>query len=85
MQTRKILGYILAILGLVGIIITSLPQAKSLLPFPIPPELTDISITVISIVLIIIGASLVFKKSQIAKQMEVPIFHGKKIVGYRRH
>ena len=75
----KLAGYILAIIGLVIAILSF--NTGSLLPASIKPAY----IMIAGLVLIILGVVLVLsggKATQAAE--EVPIYKGKKIVGYRK-
>ena len=81
---NKILGYILALLGVAGVAAWAIPEFKTALPFL--QQLNDTTLMTISIILGIIGIFLIMKSSgRGGKLTEVPIFHGKNVVGYRRH
>ncbi|MFH1425531.1 MAG: hypothetical protein ABIG28_02255 [archaeon] len=79
---KKVLGYILAIAGLIGL-------ASSVIGFEIPffTELGSTILLIISLGLIVVGILFVMKGGgRRGKQAaEVPIYHGKNVVGYRRH
>jgi len=87
----KILGYLIAIIGLIGITASIVPQLKNLLIKSIKltflTTLNTLYLTVGSIVIVLIGIFLVMKSGgrKSIKGMEVPIYQGKDIVGYRRH
>jgi sulfite exporter TauE/SafE len=77
---NKIIAYIIALVGL-AVIILSLNSAKLNLPSSIKPAY----IMIAGIILVIFGVVLVMNKGK-SKQAseEVPIYSGKKIVGYRK-
>jgi len=84
---NKIIGYILAAIGLLGLAMSNLNQTvtKAIIPFTIPSFLSKY-ILLISLSLIVLGIVFLVGDGVKAKQKtrEVPIYEGKKIVGYRR-
>lgn len=79
---RKVVGYIVLVLGLAAILL-SYPAVQNTIGIALPSDLTNSTLLITGAALIIIGALIVFKnKSQ--KITEVPIYHGKEVVGYRR-
>ncbi len=81
---RKTLGIVLSILGIVGVAAYSIPSVKSAIPY-----ITSISDTIlvsVSVILLLIGLFITVKfgKGSGKQPREVPIYHGKHIVGYRR-
>lgn len=85
MNTKKIIGYIICLAGLFGIALT-FPVVAKTLNITIPAQITTQVLTIASIILILIGVVLLYtKKGSSGKVSEVPIYHGDKIVGYRRH
>lgn len=82
---NKLLGYILSAIGLAGIGI-SYKAVRDQLGFPtLPSILSDWTIMIIAIILIVIGIIILRKGPNSSKQAaEVPIYHGKNIVGYRK-
>jgi uncharacterized membrane protein YozB (DUF420 family) len=91
MTIRSLLGYIIAIVGLLGLAITLIPQFRDIIP--IPEEIAaqgNAIIMVASLVITAIGIFIVWQGSNPSqKGREVPIFQGsgkkRKIVGYQRH
>ena len=81
-MASKTLGYILSGLGLLGLIVTYDPVNK-ILGSIIPTNLLFVG-TIISAVLLIIGIFLISRSSNTGKIEEVPIYHGKNVVGFRR-
>ena len=79
----KILGYTLSIIGLIGLLLT-FEQVKSALKIPLPEGLTNNILTIISIVIVLVGVFIIIKSGSSRKVTEVPIYHGKKVVGFRR-
>ena len=81
-MVNKILGYILIAAGVI-LALFSYPQFRAPLKIPIPANVTDNYILIAGAIVLIVGAFLAFNKS--SKQLkEVPIYHGKNIVGFRR-
>jgi len=81
-MAKKLIGYIIALIGLAGLVSTTFPELKSQIPQL--ATLNNTTLTIISIVILIIGIILTLKKSTIKALKEVPIFEGKDVVGYRR-
>ena len=76
---NKLTGYILAIVGL-AVVLLSFNLSKL--------GLTAIKQTyalLIGLVLVAIGVFFVMSRGTEQIAEEVPIYHGKKIIGYRRH
>jgi glycopeptide antibiotics resistance protein len=78
---KKSAGYILAGLGVLSILL-SFPKLRELLKITLPSPITDLILTMIGVILAGIGAFMLSKGSY-GKMQEVPIYHDKKIVGYR--
>jgi len=78
---KKILGYILATVGIILLVIATIPFIREAvnLPASIPPS----AITIAALLIIALSIMLIYTKSG-NKQPEVPIYEGKNIVGYRR-
>lgn len=83
-MVKKIIGYVLSIIGLIGVAAFTVPQVKTALSFLEP--IGDMPLIISSAVLIIIGIFLIMKSSgsKMKKGQEVPIFKGKEVIGYRR-
>jgi len=79
--TLKSLGYVLSVLGIVGFALT-IPGVSTAVNVSVPLENT--TLTIVSLVVLGIGIFLVYKNTNVKKGAEVPIYHGKEIVGYRR-
>lgn len=84
----KIIGYILAVIGLIAIAISSFKPARTFIEgiIKLPAMLTDTYLLIGGGIVFIIGIFLSMKGgSGKGKQVpEVPIYHGKNVVGYRR-
>jgi hypothetical protein len=78
----KILGYIISAIGVVGLAASTSAPIKEALPFLEP--LSDLVLTIISLAVLIVGVWFISKGSKSLKELEVPIFRGKEVVGYRR-
>lgn len=81
---KKLFGYLLAAIGLIGLALNSTVGRKY---FPILEKVSKEYILVPALVLIVFGVIvlIVFGKGGKARQVEkeVPIYKGKKIIGYR--
>lgn len=80
---NKVLGYVLAILGIVGLLLT-VESIKKILGIALPAFLSTTMLTTLSIILLAIGLFILIKLKQSSVVKEVPIYHGKEVVGYRR-
>jgi len=79
---NKIIAYIIALVGL-AIIILSFNLSK--LNFTLPASIKSAYIMIAGIILVILGIVLVMNKGKATQtEEEVPIYHGNKIVGYRK-
>ena len=89
-DTKKVVGYVLAILGLVGLAASTVDSVQDALFGYLPETVVSMigtSLLVISLVLLIVGVVLLYltgRGSGAQESEEVPIYKGKKIVGYRR-
>lgn len=84
MVVRKTLGLILAVLGIIGLAAWAIPEVKATIPQL--GQFGDTPLLIVSVVVALIGVFLITKHSSRMKaEREVPIYHGKNIVGYRRH
>lgn len=82
-MVNKILGYIITLVGIVGVILSSEGVSKAL-SISLPNTLTGNVLLIISVVLIVIGLALSVKGSTKKQPAEVPIYEGKNVIGYRR-
>lgn len=86
-MVKKILGYLLALIGIFSIAITSIEQIRAPITPYLPIELTNDYLLIGGIALTVIGIFLIIKSpkhSKNNKSVELPIFHGKNIIGYRK-
>jgi len=79
-MTNKTIGYVLAGVGII-VFLLSYSGIRALIGLTIPANFSDLYLMIIGVVLVLVGAFLAFKKSEEVR--EVPIYEGKKIVGYR--
>ena len=83
-MTKKFIGYILAVIGLIGLALSS-PAGKKIVP--VMESVDQKSVLIGSLAFVIAGLIIVgiFGKGGKGKhaEKEVPIYKGKKIVGYR--
>jgi len=92
MDVKKVVGYVLAVVGLVGLAASVFDPIYQKLFGSLPPGLADglgISLLVVSLIILGVGVVVLFvsggfrgKAKQ--KDKEVPIYKGKEIIGYRR-
>lgn len=84
-MVKKVLGYVITAIGVIGLASTTFPQLKAAIPGL--EAMSDLALTIGSIVILAVGILLIIKGGGTGKEklVEVPIFHGKKVVGYRRH
>ncbi len=84
MGVGKIIGYVVSILGIALVAAGVIPALKTAVKF-IPSSLSNTYLMIIGAILVIIGIIPIIRSSPSGKQAaEVPIYHGKEIVGYRR-
>ncbi|PIN89238.1 hypothetical protein COU57_06230 [Candidatus Pacearchaeota archaeon CG10_big_fil_rev_8_21_14_0_10_32_14] len=77
----KIGGYLVTFAGLI-LLALNLPPVKALVK--IPAALNTSYLSVIGIVLVIFGGIIIYKGGSGKQPKEVPVYHGKNIVAYRR-
>jgi multisubunit Na+/H+ antiporter MnhB subunit len=82
---KQTVGWIVSALGIVSLAFSFDPIRKLNL-IPVPASLTSIILTIAGVVLLGIGLLLLFKTggSSSKQPAEVPIYHGKNVVGFRR-
>lgn len=83
MGISKVIGYVLAILGAVIVAIGAVPVFRTDIKI-IPAIITNNWIMIVGAVIVIVGIIPIMKTSSKPKVSEVPIYHGKDIVGFRR-
>ena len=82
-MVNKVLSYIVIGAGVI-VSLASFAKVRTMLKIAaLPAGVSDNSIFIIGMVLLVIGAIMSFGSSG-GKKKEVPIYHGEKIVGYRR-
>jgi hypothetical protein len=79
-MTSKIFGYIIALVGLVGLANSIIPEVGIL-----PQQFTGTIPMIASLVITLVGIVLIMKGSSGKRTREVPIYEGKEVIGYRRH
>lgn len=83
---KKILAYLLIIIGLVGIAYYAVPQINNAVNPYLPEGVTDTYVIAGGIILFLLGVYILSKRRRNAtKGGEVPIYHGNNVVGYRRN
>ena len=78
---NKLIGYILAIIGLIIIVLSFNLKKLAFIPESIKPAY----IMIAGLILVIVGIAFTFQKEKVSQAAEeVPIYQGKKIIGYRK-
>lgn len=83
----KILGYIIAIIGIAVLATGSINEIKTFVTTSLKinlEQIGDINLIIAGVVLAVVGIFLVVKSPKGRKTVELPIYHGKNVVGYRR-
>lgn len=88
----KITGYIVALIGLVGVLLKTDMAKKLLVGITLPPITQTNTFLIGSLIVVAIGIALVTmtggastsRRGKNATGAEVPIYQGNQIVGYRR-
>lgn len=84
MAVAKIIGYVVAIIGVILVALGAIPALRTALKF-IPATISSGMLMIVGVVIVILGIIPIFRSSGSAKQAaEVPIYHGKEVVGFRR-
>ena len=78
------MGYALAGAGTLGVLILFEPVKKTLGFDFVRWGIGDTLVTIVSLALLAVGAFIVSKGSASSKVKEVPIYHEKNVVGFRR-
>lgn len=80
---KKVLGYIIMIAGL-ALLALSFEQVRIMASLTLPASITDLYLMIGGIILILIGAAIGFRGGSGKQPVEVPIYRGNQVVGYRR-
>mgnify|MGYP001567774907 CR=1 FL=1 len=81
---KKTLGYIISIAGIAILAISTIKPLKATLTF-IPKQINDLTLMISGLVVVVIGIMLIYNSPSGHKRVhEVPIYHGKDVVGFRR-
>ena len=80
---KKVIGYILSIIGILAIASTSFNQIREFAR--IPEVVTTEMLLIGGGILVAIGVFLIYKTSSKRGMREVPIYKDRQIVGYRQH
>ena len=83
MVNNKILGYTITAIGVITVLL-SFTQVQKALNITFPSYMTTNVLTIIGVVVLALGSFILIKTSSDSKLTEVPIYHGEKVVGYRR-
>ena len=81
---KKTLGIGILVIGGIALIVTS-ETGRKIVPFNLPESISQTTLNVSAIILIIIGLLLLATgKGKSKKAEEVPVYEGNRIVAYRR-
>jgi hypothetical protein len=83
MVSKRIIGYVLIAVGLIAIALT-FQQVLDLINITLPDIFSNFVLTIGGVVLIVVGAMFFRNNRNMGKGVEVPIYKGKEVVGYRR-
>jgi xanthine/uracil permease len=82
---NKILGYVVGAAGIVALAISGMPPLQKILSFVPKSVFVGNYLLIASLVIIAVGIALIVSGGRTSRAgEEVPIYEGKKIVGYRR-
>jgi len=83
-MVNKLLGYILALVGLLALAYDRVPQLQQFLPFL--AEQPKNYLTIGGVILVVLGLFFVLSGGRRGHRTgrEVPIYHGRNLVGYRK-
>jgi len=79
---NKTIGYVIMAVGLIAFGL-SYSKARALVGINLPSGITDTILLITGLVVLAVGVFYVVRSTQ-PQQKEVPIYEGKKVVGYRR-
>ena len=88
MRYTKLIGYVTALIGLAGVGVAAIKEIRDpvlkLVNIPLA-QINENYLLIGGIILVVIGIYIIQKHSKhhIAKGVDVPIYRGNKIVGYR--
>ena len=82
-MVKKILGYVLALVGILAMASTSFNKIREFAS--IPEAVTTSMLLIGGGALVAIGIFLLYKSSSKKALQEVPIYKDRQIVGYRQH
>jgi hypothetical protein len=82
-MVRKIIGYFLSLIGILGIVVSAEDVQKAF-AFNPPAALSGTALLIIGVVLSALGIFIAISGSGSKQPEEVPIYEGKNVVGYRR-
>ncbi|MEI6849935.1 MAG: hypothetical protein WCK29_02770 [archaeon] len=82
-MVNKIVGYVVAILGIFILAVGVIPPLKTAIKI-IPTAINDVTIMALGLLIAAVGIFFIYSGSGKKQSAEVPIYQGKEIVGYRR-
>ena len=88
---KKFIGYIIAIIGIIILATGVINEARTFVEASLKlklDQINDITLIITGTIIVIIGLFIIYKSPYARsrrKGIEVPIYHGRNIVGYRRH
>jgi hypothetical protein len=83
MVNKKLLSYAIILVGVI-VIILSFTQIQKAIKLTLPAFLTPNVLMIIGVIVLAVGSFILVKAGSKDKLTDVPIYHGEKVVGYRR-
>jgi len=84
-MVKKLIGYIISIIGLIGLLITNVAKVKEAINLNLPID--DKSLMILSLALVIIGVVLAAKGGKRAsktKEKDIPVRKDGEVIEYKR-
>lgn len=80
---KQLIGYVISIIGVFILAIGVIPPLKTAVKI-IPAAINDITIMALGLLITVLGIFFIYQSTGTKQPTEVPIYHDKEIVGYRR-
>jgi hypothetical protein len=81
---HKSIGYVIAIIGIIALGLSTIGSQAFQDQIGLDNKIADNTVMIGGIILIAVGILFIVKGSSARKGVEVPIYKGKEVVGYRR-
>lgn len=82
---KKTIGYVVTGIGIL-ILLLSYEAVRAVLKLPLGTGITSNTFLIISVIVIVLGIIILAQAGSLSsnKMQEVPIYHGKEVVGFRK-